>query len=101
MIKNLPEIQETQEKWVQSLGWEDPLEEEMATTSVFLTGKSHGQRSLTGYSLWGPKEIDMTEHLSTYMHVYILTVTSYMVKYYKTYYKVNQIVCFNITSFII
>ena len=23
--------------------------------SVFLPGKSHGQRSLAGYSLWGPK----------------------------------------------
>ena len=29
-----------------SLGGEDPLEEEMATTPVFLPGKSHGQRSL-------------------------------------------------------
>ena len=33
---------------VQSLGWEDPLEKEMATTPVFLPGKSHGQRSLAG-----------------------------------------------------
>ena len=31
MVKNLPVIQETQEMWVRSLGWEDPLEEEMAT----------------------------------------------------------------------
>ena len=30
-VKNLPAVQETQETWVQSLGWEDPLEEEMAT----------------------------------------------------------------------
>ena len=36
-VKNLPVMQET---WVQSLGWEDPLEEEMATTPVFLPGKS-------------------------------------------------------------
>ena len=28
MVKNLPAIQET---WVQSLGWEDPVEKEMAT----------------------------------------------------------------------
>ena len=28
------------ETWVQSLGWEDPLEEGMATTLVFLPGKS-------------------------------------------------------------
>ena len=25
-VKNLPVMQETQETWVQSLGWEDPLE---------------------------------------------------------------------------
>ena len=32
-------------------------------TPVFLTGKSHGQRSLAGYSPWGLKELDSTEHL--------------------------------------
>ena len=37
---------------VQSLGQEDPLEKEMATTPVFLPGESHGQRSLAGYSPW-------------------------------------------------
>jgi len=30
-------------------------------TPVFLPGKSHGQRSLVGYSPWGHKESDMTE----------------------------------------
>ena len=30
MVKNLPAMQET---WVQSLGWEDPLEKGMATHS--------------------------------------------------------------------
>ena len=34
--------------WVQSLGWDDPLEEGMVTTPVFSPGKSHGQRSLVG-----------------------------------------------------
>ena len=33
---------------VQSLGQEDPLEEGMATTPVFLPEESHGQRSLAG-----------------------------------------------------
>ena len=28
---------------------------------VFLSGESHGQRILVGYSLWGHKESDMTE----------------------------------------
>ena len=39
-----------QEVWVQSLGQEDPLEEEMATYSCILAWKFHGQRSLVGYS---------------------------------------------------
>ena len=30
---------------------EDPLEKEMQPTTVFLSGKSYGQRSLAGYSL--------------------------------------------------
>ena len=36
---------------LQSLGLEDTLEEEMQPTPVFLPEKSHGQRSLAGYSL--------------------------------------------------
>ena len=43
------------------LGGEDPLEEEMATTPVFLPGESHGQSSLAGYSPQGHKEFEMTE----------------------------------------
>ena len=35
-VKNLPAMQET---WVQSLGWEDPLEKEMATHSRILAWK--------------------------------------------------------------
>ena len=35
-INNLPAMQDTQETWVQSLGWEDPLKEEMATHSNIL-----------------------------------------------------------------
>ena len=30
-------------------------------TPVLLPGKSHGQRSVLGYSLWGHKESDMTD----------------------------------------
>ena len=40
MVKNLPTMWETQ---VQSLGREDPLEKEMATHSIIVAGKSHGQ----------------------------------------------------------
>ena len=52
------------ETWVWSLGQEDPLENEIQPTSVFLPGKYHGQRSLAGYSLWGHKELDMTKQLN-------------------------------------
>ena len=58
MLMSLLAMQET---WVQSLGQEDPLEKGMATTPVSLPGEFHGQRSLVGYSLWGHKELDMTE----------------------------------------
>ena len=58
MVKHLPTMPETQ---VQSLGQENPLEKEMATTPVLLPKKFHGQRSLVGYSPWGHKESDTTE----------------------------------------
>ena len=35
-VKNLPAMQETQKTLVQSLGWEDSLEKEMATHSSIL-----------------------------------------------------------------
>ena len=54
------------ETWVQSLGWEDPLEKERLFTPVLLPGEFHGQRSLAGYSLWGCKESDMTEKLNNW-----------------------------------
>ena len=53
-------MRDLQDTWVQSLGQEDPLEEEMATHSSILPGESHGQRSLAGYSPWDRKESDMT-----------------------------------------
>ena len=75
----LPPNAETQEIWVLSLGWEDPLErifwsgEEKQPTPVFLPGESHGQRSLVGYSSWSYKESDMTEH--TQIHTRVRTHT--------------------------
>ena len=36
-------------------GLERSLEEDMATTPVFLHGEFHGQSRLAGYSLWGRK----------------------------------------------
>ena len=59
MVKNLPAMREIP---VQSLGW--PWGRKWLPTPVFLPGKSHGQRSLVGYSPWGGKESDTTEWLT-------------------------------------
>ena len=42
--------------WVGTIPWR----RKWKPTPVFLPGKPHGQRSLEGYSPWGPKELDMT-----------------------------------------
>ena len=39
MVKNPPAMQQIREMWVQSLGWEDPLEEGLATHSSILAWK--------------------------------------------------------------
>ena len=62
MVKNLPSMQETQEMWVRSAGQEDPCRGKWQPTPVFLPGKPHGQRRLVGYSSWGCKGLDTTEH---------------------------------------
>ena len=83
VVKNLPAMQEI---WVWSLGWaslvaqgiesppamqeaqvrsqglEDPWRRKWQPTPVFLLEESHGQRSLVGYSPWGCKKSDITEH---------------------------------------
>ena len=62
VVKNPPANEET---WVQSLGREDPQRREWQLNPAFLPGKSHGQRSLAGYSPRGCKESDTSEQLST------------------------------------
>ena len=51
------------------------LEAGMATTPAFLPGESQGQRNLVGYSLWGHKESDTTEAIST--HAPSMSVTTH------------------------
>ena len=51
VVRNLPAMQEIQERQFRSLGWEDSLEEGMATHSSILPGESHGQRGLAGGDL--------------------------------------------------
>ena len=59
VVKNLPALWETRfSPWVGKIPWKRKWQ----PTPVYLPGKSHGQRSLGGYSPRGHKELDMTEH---------------------------------------
>ena len=60
-VKRLSTMRET---WVQSLGWEDSLEKEMATHSSILALKIPWMEELgVGYYPWGHKESGTTEQL--------------------------------------
>ena len=61
-LKNLPAVQET---WVRSLGWEDPLEKEMAAHSSILAWKilwteETGELQSTGSQSGAPKRLTLT-----------------------------------------
>ena len=59
LVKNLPAIWET---WVQSLGWEEPLEKGKATLSSILAWRIPWARQSLGC-----KESDMTERVSLHI----------------------------------
>ena len=52
-VENLPAVQDTR---LRSLGWEDPLEKEMATHSSILAWKISWTEEPGGCSPWGRKE---------------------------------------------
>ena len=73
-VKNSPLVQEMQETWVQSLGQEDPMEEEMATHSSILvwetpwTGEPGGLESMGSQRVrhdwvieWQQQEVEETQ----------------------------------------
>ena len=53
-VKSLPPMQKN---WVHSLGQEDPLEEGMQATPVFLPGESHGRGSLVAPQSMGSQRV--------------------------------------------
>ena len=58
MVKNLPVMQVT---WVRSLAGKILWRRAWQPIPVFLPREFRGQESLAGHSLWGCKELDMTE----------------------------------------
>ena len=60
MVKRLPAMRETGfDSWVRKISWRRKWQ----PTPALLPGKSHGWRSLVGYSPWSRKESDTTERL--------------------------------------
>ena len=68
-------MQETQEMQVRSLGWEDPLQEDMATHSSILAWRIPMNRGALGVIVHGNAESDITEQLSPHTHTYTHTHT--------------------------
>ena len=62
VVKNPPVMWET---WVQSLGWEDPLEEDMETHASILAWRILMDRGAWQAAVRGVAESDMTEQLSS------------------------------------
>ena len=65
MVQNLPAMRET---CVQSLGWEDPLEEDMATHSSILAWGVPMDRRAWWATVHRIAESDMSEQVSTSEH---------------------------------
>ena len=59
---------------VQSLGWEDPLEEGMATSSSILSWRIPWTEEPGGLQSTGHKELDTTELLHFHFHVYLASL---------------------------
>ena len=65
-VNNLPAMQETQ---VQSLGWEDPLDEGMTTHSSILAWEILWTEEPDGLQSMGSQELDMTEPYHQYLNI--------------------------------
>ena len=74
MGKNLPAVQEVQETWVRSLGWKDPLEEEMATHSSILAWKTPWTKELGRLKSVGSQRIG---HDRAHTHTKILLTNKF------------------------
>ena len=66
VVKNPPAMQVPQETWVQSLGMEDPLEEEMATHSCILARKITCTEEPGGLQSKGSERVGHDEHTHTH-----------------------------------
>ena len=72
--------------WVRKIPWRRKWQ----PIAAFLTGESHGQRSLVGFSPWGHKESDMTEQLSHTLINLIPYTNTFQILYFLCLYSIGQ-----------
>ena len=101
-VKRLPTMRET---WVRSWIGKIPWRRKWQPTPVFLPGKSHGLRSLVGYSPRGRKESDTTERLHFHFHTsidknHVIQVTwrlcdfsLYKTQFFKSLHNISMLIC--------
>ena len=77
IVKNLPALQET---WVQSLGWEDLLEEEMATLSSILAWRIPWTEEPGRLQSIGSQRVGHDRVTNTHAHTHIFSVHKEFVK---------------------
>ena len=80
-VKNPPALWET---WVRSLGWEDPLEEGMATHSSLLSWRIPIDRGTWQATVHGVSELDTTERLNKLHKVDKATAGPFLVRLEET-----------------
>ena len=73
LVKNAPAMRET---WVQCLGWEDLLEEDVATHSSTLAWRIPWTEEPWGCNPWDHRESDTTERLTLTLKSFVCSVLS-------------------------
>ena len=74
MVNKLPEMRET---WVRSLGWEDPLEEDMATCSSILAWRIPWTEEPGRLQSIGLQRVDMTKQFSLSLFIWLHSPNPY------------------------
>ena len=87
MVKNLPAVQET---WVLSLGWENPLEEGMATHSSILAWRIPWTEEPGGLQTMESQRVDTTERINTHRNGYMGAYCSNVFSLHCVCLKVNE-----------
>ena len=78
--------------WIGKILWRKAWQ----PTPVFLFGKSHGQRSLVGYSPWGHKESDMISNFFFLYSFPLQFITEYWIQFHPLYILYSTEYCLSI-----